>query len=106
MAERSRRTGIMGKGWTDRRTNCPHNMGINRRTLTDWKNKYTPIFLTLKRGKEVVDIQVENVLYVNFNKSSTSVQDEFKMFSGHLEPLKTLINQGFQGFSSRCSRYL
>lgn len=38
-----------------------HNMGINRRTLTDWKNKYTPISLTLKRGKEVVDIQVENV---------------------------------------------
>ena len=37
-----------------------HNMGINRRTLTDWKNKYTPISLTLKRGKEVVDIQVEN----------------------------------------------
>ncbi|MCB6265521.1 helix-turn-helix domain-containing protein [Longicatena sp. 210702-DFI.1.36] len=39
-----------------------HNMGINRRTLTDWKNKYTPISLTLKRGKEVVDIQVENAL--------------------------------------------
>lgn len=38
-----------------------HNMGINRRTLTDWKNKYTPISLTLKRGKDVVDIQVENV---------------------------------------------
>lgn len=39
-----------------------HNMGINRRTLTDWKNKYTPISLTLKRGKDVVDIQVENAL--------------------------------------------
>lgn len=38
------------------------NMGINRRTLTDWKNKYDPISLTLKKGKEVVDIQVENAL--------------------------------------------
>ena len=38
------------------------NMGINRRTLTDWKNKYDPISLTLKRGKEVVDRQVENAL--------------------------------------------
>lgn len=37
-------------------------MGINRRTLTDWKNKYDPISLTLKRGKEVVDRQVENAL--------------------------------------------
>ena len=37
-------------------------MGINRRTLTDWKNKYDPISLTLKRGKAVVDIQVENAL--------------------------------------------
>lgn len=38
------------------------NMGINRRTLTDWKKKYDPISLTLKKGKEVVDIQVENAL--------------------------------------------
>ena len=37
-------------------------MGINRRTLTDWKSKYDPISLTLKRGKEVVDRQVENAL--------------------------------------------
>lgn len=37
-------------------------MGINRRTLTDWKNKYSPISLTLKRGKEVVDREVENAL--------------------------------------------
>lgn len=38
------------------------NIGINRRTLTDWKSKYTPISLTLKKGKEVIDIQVENAL--------------------------------------------
>lgn len=38
------------------------NMGVNRRTLNDWKNKYSPISLTLKKGKEVVDIEVENAL--------------------------------------------
>lgn len=39
-----------------------HNMGISRKTLADWKNKYGDISDTLKRGKEVVDIQVENAL--------------------------------------------
>ena len=38
------------------------NMGINRRTLVDWKSKYPLISLTLKKGKEVVDRQVENAL--------------------------------------------
>lgn len=38
------------------------NMGICRDTLIQWKKKYTDISGTLKRGKEVVDIQVENAL--------------------------------------------
>lgn len=38
------------------------NMGITRETLNQWKNKYPDISDTLKRGKEVVDIQVENAL--------------------------------------------
>lgn len=39
-----------------------HNMGISRTTLYDWKNKYPDISNALKRGKEVVDRQVENAL--------------------------------------------
>lgn len=39
-----------------------HNMGITTSTLYDWKNKYTDISESLKRGKEVVDILVENAL--------------------------------------------
>ena len=39
-----------------------HNMDISRKTLADWKNKYGDISDTLKKGKEVVDIQVENAL--------------------------------------------
>lgn len=39
-----------------------HNMGISRSTLNEWKKKYPDISDTLKRGKEIVDIQVENAL--------------------------------------------
>lgn len=39
-----------------------NNIGISVRTLYQWKNKYVQIFQALKRGKEVVDIEVENSL--------------------------------------------
>ena len=39
-----------------------HNMGVRRETLYDWKKKYPNISNALKRGKEVVDRQVENAL--------------------------------------------
>ncbi|MBA9087485.1 transcriptional regulator with XRE-family HTH domain [Fontibacillus solani] len=38
------------------------NIGISRSTLSEWKKKYSDISDTLKKGKEVVDIQVENAL--------------------------------------------
>lgn len=38
------------------------NMGISRSTLNVWKNKHSDISDTLKKGKEVVDAQVENAL--------------------------------------------
>lgn len=38
------------------------NIGISRSTLNSWKDKYSDISDTLKRGKEVVDRQVENAL--------------------------------------------
>nr|DAZ00619.1 MAG TPA: terminase small subunit [Caudoviricetes sp.] len=38
------------------------NMGIRRGTLYDWCKKYPDISDTLKKGKEVVDRQVENAL--------------------------------------------
>lgn len=39
-----------------------HNMGITRKTLIEWKSKYSDICDTLKKGKEVVDVEVENAL--------------------------------------------
>ena len=37
-------------------------MGIHPSTLYEWKKKYPEINEALKKGKEVVDIQVENAL--------------------------------------------
>lgn len=39
-----------------------HNMGIRRSTLYEWTKKFLVISNALKKGKEVVDIQVENAL--------------------------------------------
>ena len=39
-----------------------NNIGINRTTLYAWKAKYTDFSNALKRGKEVIDIMVENAL--------------------------------------------
>lgn len=38
------------------------NIGVSRSTLNVWKNKYSDISDTLKKGKEVVDRQVESAL--------------------------------------------
>lgn len=38
------------------------NIGITAKTLYDWKKRYSNICEALKRGKEVVDRQVENAL--------------------------------------------
>ena len=39
-----------------------HNMGIAQGTFYAWKKKYSDISDALKKGKEVVDIEVENAL--------------------------------------------
>jgi len=38
------------------------NIGIAVSTLNNWKNKYVELMESLKRGKEVIDRQVENAL--------------------------------------------
>lgn len=39
-----------------------YNIGITAKTLYEWKKQYSEICEALKRGKEVVDRQVENAL--------------------------------------------
>lgn len=39
-----------------------HNMGITTSTLYEWKKRYSEFAESLKKNKEVVDIEVENAL--------------------------------------------
>ena len=39
-----------------------HNCGITAATLYEWKNRFPEISEALKKGKEVVDYEVENAL--------------------------------------------
>lgn len=48
-------------GLTDKQ--IAHNMDIAESTLNDWKKKFSEFSESLKRGKEVVDRQVENALF-------------------------------------------
>lgn len=40
-----------------------HNMGITKKTLYEWINKYSDLRNALKTSKEIADIAVENALY-------------------------------------------
>lgn len=57
------------------------NMGIHRDTLNEWKKKYSDISDTLKRGKGVVDTQVENALLkralgYSYKETTSELTDE------------------------------
>jgi len=45
-----------------RREQIAHNMGIRVETLRVWVSTHPTISTALKRGKEVIDIQVENAM--------------------------------------------
>lgn len=38
------------------------NIGVSRSTLNEWKKRFSDISDTLKRGKDIIDRQVENAL--------------------------------------------
>lgn len=57
---------ILLEGWArDGLTNeqIAKNIGINVKTLYDWKNKESNICNSLKKGKEIADYEVENALF-------------------------------------------
>ena len=55
------------------------NMGISYSTLKDWKNKYPAISATLKKGKEVIDTEVENALLQKALGMTKIVQKPIKL---------------------------
>ena len=50
------------------------NIGIKRQTLYDWKKRYPDISDALKKGKEVIDFEVENALLKNAMSGDTVAQ--------------------------------
>ena len=53
-------------------------IGITRSTLSEWKKKYTDISDTLKKGKEIVDMEVETSLYKKTQGFKVTVKKTFK----------------------------
>ena len=49
-------------------------MKIGTRTLYDWKEKYPQILQALKKGKEIVDYEVENALLDKALAGDTTAQ--------------------------------
>lgn len=52
------------------------NIGINRTTLYDWKKKEINIADALKKGKEVVDFEVENALLKRALGYTITIQED------------------------------
>ena len=68
---------ILLEGWArDGLTNeqIAYNVGVNVKTLYDWKNKESKIRNALKGGREVVDFQVENALLKNALEGNVTAQ--------------------------------
>lgn len=60
-------------------TQIAHNMGISPSTLYVWKKQFPEISETLSRGKEIVDVQVENDLLKKTHGYNAEVKKTFKL---------------------------
>lgn len=68
---------LLLKGWardglTDEQ--IAKNIGITLSTFYEWKKKYSDISESLKKGKEIVDYQVENALLSSALEGNTTAQ--------------------------------
>lgn len=51
-----------------------HNMGIGLTTLKEWRKKESTISTSLKKGREVVDFEVENALLKSALEGNVTAQ--------------------------------
>lgn len=68
------------------------NMGIRRETLYAWKAKYTNISNSLKKGKEVVDREVESALFkraIGYSYTEETRERRFNKETGRYELIVT-----------------
>lgn len=84
------------RGWAQRGLvdeQIAHNIGINVATLYTWKKKYDEIDNALKKGKEIVDLEVENSLLNLATGKSTSVTKTSKIVNYEDDVLRVKRNQ-------------
>jgi len=65
-----------------------NNMGINVATLYRWKDQYCEICESLKRGKDVVDMEVENALLkraLGYTFTETTSESRYNRETGKYE---------------------
>lgn len=68
------------------------NMGICRDTLIQWKKRFPDIFDTLKRGKVIVDAEVENALLkraLGYTYTETTKERALNPETGKIELVTT-----------------
>ena len=68
---------ILLQGWardglTDEQ--IAHNIGIKRQTLYEWKAKFPDINDAIKKGKDIVDYEVENALFKRAKQGDVTAQ--------------------------------
>lgn len=76
-------------GLTDKQ--IAKNIGISEQTLNVWKKTYPSFFESLKKGKEVVDIEVENALLkraLGYRYDEVTIEDgvETKRVTKEVQP--------------------
>lgn len=70
------------------------NIGITAKTLYEWKKRYGEICKSLKKGKEVVDIEVENALLkraLGYSYDETTLERKFNDETGEYELIPTKV---------------
>lgn len=68
---------ILLEGWARdglTKEQIAHNIGIGRTTLYEWEQKEPNIMNTLKKGREIVDYEVENALLKNALNGNITAQ--------------------------------
>ena len=68
---------VLLEGWSRdglSKEQIAHNIGIGRTTLYEWEQKEPNIADTLKKGREVVDFEVENALLKNAMEGNVTAQ--------------------------------
>lgn len=69
-----------------------NNIGITPSTLYAWKGKFSEISEALKKGKEIVDIEVENAL-LERAKGYSYVEKRAEMKNGRITKIVTVTKE-------------